>query len=98
MHRYRDSIVYDDKMMPDKFRFEKTMFGAYVLFPYDNEQEYKEHRFYKSIETVNIGGLPFLPGHTQLVELFLSELINDSDESAFERALLPRGMDKKLEK
>lgn len=98
MHRYRDSIVYDDKTMPDKFRFEKTMFGAYILFPYDNEQEYKEHRFYKSIETVNIGGLPFLPGHTQLVELFLSELISDSDESAFERALLPRGMDKKLEK
>lgn len=98
MHRYRDSIVYDDSTMPDKFRFEKTMFGAYVLFPYDNELEYREHRFYKSIEKVNIGGLPFLPGHTKLVESFLSELINDSDYSAFERALLPRGIEKKLEK
>lgn len=98
MHRYRDSIVYDDRTMPDKFRFEKTMFGAYVLFPYDNEHLYREHWFYKSIEKVNIGGLPFLPGHTQLVELFLSELINDSDESAFERALLPRGIEKKLGK
>lgn len=98
MHRYRDSILYDDKSMPKRFRFEKSMFGAYVLFPYDKEDEYKEHRFYKSIETVNIGGLPFLPGHTQLVELFLYELINDSEESAFERAILPRGIETKIEK
>lgn len=98
MHRYRDAILYEDKSLPKRFRFEKTMFGAYVLFPYDKEDEYKEHRFYKSIESVNIGGLPFLPGHTQLVELLLNELINDSDESAFERAILPRGIETKIEK
>ena len=44
------------------------MFGAYVLFPYADEDKYKEHHFYKSIDTVNIGGLPFLPGATALVE------------------------------
>ena len=54
MHRYRDSIVYENKL--SKFTFEKTMFGAYILFPYADEELYKEHRFYKSIETVNIGG------------------------------------------
>lgn len=36
MHRYRDSIVYENKV--SKFTFEKTMFGAYVLFPYDDEE------------------------------------------------------------
>lgn len=94
MHRYRDSIVYENKK--SKFTFEKTMFGAYILFPYDDEEKYKEHRFYKSIDTVNIGGLPFLPGSTQLVQKLLSELISDSKESAFERTTLPRGVEEKL--
>lgn len=72
------------------------MFGAYVLFPYnDPDGEYKDHRFYRSIETVNIGGLPFLPGTTELLENFLSELVADSSESAFERASLPRGIEEK---
>ena len=98
MHRYRDSIVYENKT-PSRFMFEKTMFGAYVLFPYDDpDEEYKNHHFYKSIETVNIGGLPFLPGTTKLVEDFLSELVADSPESAFERASLPRGIEEKLAK
>lgn len=98
MHRYRDSIVYENTGF-SRFMFEKKMFGAYVLFPYDDPNgEYKEHRFYKSIETVNIGGLPFLPGTTELVENFLAELVADSSESAFERASLPRGIDEKLAK
>lgn len=98
MHRYRDSIVYETDT-PSRFMFEKTMFGAYVLFPYDDpDGEYKNHRFYKSIETVNIGGLPFLPGTTQLLESFLAELVADSSESAFERASLPRGIEEKLAK
>lgn len=96
MHRYRDSIVYE-KDTPSRFMFEKKMFGAYVLFPYDDpDGEYENHRFYKSIETVNIGGLPFLPGTTELVETFLSELVADSSESAFERASLPRGIEERL--
>lgn len=109
MHRYRDSIVYENKI-PSRFMFEKTMFGAYVLFPYDDEEDYANgthiqnteeivgHKFYNSLETVNIGGLPFLPGTTKLVEDFLSELVADSAESAFERASLPRGIEEKLAK
>ena len=98
MHRYRDSIVYENTESP-RFMFEKKMFGAYVLFPYDDPNgEYKDHRFYKSIETVNIGGLPFLPGTTELLENFLAELVADSSESAFERASLPRGIEEKLAK
>ena len=74
------------------------MFGAYVLFPYNNEEEYKNHRFFKSIQKVNIGGLPFLPSAIDLVSQMLDELITDSPESAFERATLPRGIEDKLAK
>ena len=94
MHRYRDSIVYENP--ESRFTFEKTMFGAYILFPYANEEEYKEHRFYRSINTVNIGGLPFLPSATVLVTELLDELISDSSEAAFERATLPIGIEKRL--
>lgn len=61
----------------------------------DTAQLY-EHHFYKSIESVNIGGLPFLPGATSLVQKLLEELISDSKESAFERTTLPRGIEEKL--
>lgn len=106
MHRYRDSIVYENPK--SKFTFEKTMFGAYILFPYEDEEKYAEaesnengkavkgHKFYRSIDSVNIGGLPFLPGSTRLVQKLLLELINDSKESAFERTTLPRGIEEKL--
>ena len=94
MHRYRDAIVYENP--ESRFTFEKTMFGAYILFPYAEEEEYREHRFFKSIETVNIGGLPFLPSATSLVTGLLEELVSDSPESAFERASLPAGIEERL--
>lgn len=94
MHRYRDAIVYKNGASA----YERTMFGAYVLFPYWNEEEYKEHRFYKSIDEVNIGGLPFLPSATGLVTDMLDQLIADSPESAFERSTLPVGIEDRLKK
>lgn len=94
MHRYRDAIVYHNGADP----YERTMFGAYVLFPYANKEEYRGHKFFESIEKVNIGGLPFLPSETSMVQDMLDALIADSPDSAFERATLPRGIEDKLAK
>ncbi len=94
MHRYRDAIVRKKSQNP----FERTMFGAYILFPYKNENEFREHKFYKSIQEVNIGGLPFLPSSTSTVSNLLNELIADSPDSAFERTTLPSGIEEKLAK
>lgn len=94
MHRYRDAIVYQNGAEP----YERTMFGAYVLFPYGNEEEYRTHKFFESIDKVNIGGLPFLPSATNMVKDMLDALISDSPDSAFERATLPRGIEDKLAK
>lgn len=95
MHRYRDAIVYDTAKN-GSFNFERSMFGAYILFPYKDKGDYKNHRFYKSIEQVNVGGLPFLPSETEYVSNFLEELINDSPDTAFNRAILPFGIEDKL--
>ncbi|WPP40707.1 DUF2357 domain-containing protein [Paenibacillus hunanensis] len=91
MHRYRDAMVHlDDSSAEDRERYERTMYGAYVLFPYGDEEQYREHHFYKSIQRINVGALPFLPNATSLVEQFLDELIADSPEKSYERATVPQ--------
>ncbi|HZJ76128.1 MAG TPA: nuclease domain-containing protein, partial [Oscillospiraceae bacterium] len=92
MHRYRDAIIYqNNKAGGNESNAERNIFGAFVLFPYSNEEEYKEHELYKSIEFVNVGGIPFLPSSTKLVEEFLDELIEESAPSSYERSLRQRG-------
>ena len=88
MHRYRDAIVYSEGSGSE---LERSMFGAYVLFPYHDEEQYREHKFYKSIGLINVGAFPFLPNSTGLMEAFLDEIIMDSPEKAFERSTRPRG-------
>ncbi len=87
MHRYRDSIV-----VKQNGPYERNAFGAYVLFPWSDEVSYQSHDFYKSIDKVNIGGLPFLPNATDLVERFVEHLIDKSPEEILEEGILPRGV------
>lgn len=86
MHRYRDSIVVNTGE-----RYERTAFGAYVLFPWREWEEYQIHRLYQSIDQVNIGGLPFLPNATELVERFIDNLLNKSAEQLQQEGILPKG-------
>jgi uncharacterized protein len=87
MHRYRDAHVmkYHGKSC------ERYAFGAYVLFPWHDEHTYQNHPFYKSINEVNIGGLPFLPNSITLVERFIERLIESNPEDLQEEGILPRG-------
>ncbi|HHV99244.1 MAG TPA: DUF2357 domain-containing protein [Clostridiaceae bacterium] len=79
MHRYRDAIV---SQLNSGLQFKYDTIGAYVMFPYADEEKFKNHRFYKSIETVNIGALPMLPGSTVLMEEHLKELLMQSEFDA----------------
>lgn len=106
MHRYRDAIIYDykkDRLSKRKEQIRNNyeeinncIFGAFVLFPYNNEEEFRNNKFYKSIEEVNIGAIPFLPSTTKLMESFLDDLVNESSYSTFERALEPIGKENYL--
>ncbi|MBO8157853.1 MAG: DUF2357 domain-containing protein [Bacillaceae bacterium] len=87
MHRYRDAWV-----VKSNGPYERHAFGAYVLFPWHDEDSYKEeHPFYKSIDQVNIGGFPFLPNATLLVERFVEHLIESNPEDLQEQGILPKG-------
>jgi uncharacterized protein len=86
MHRYRDSLV-----IKQNGPYERNAFGAYVLFPWFDQNSYQEHQFYQSINEVNIGGLPFLPNATDLVEQFVERLIEKSPEELQQEGILPKG-------
>ncbi|KQU63355.1 hypothetical protein ASG66_02790 [Bacillus sp. Leaf406] len=88
MHRYRDALV---KKHDERDSYERYSFGAYVLFPWNEEQAYLEHPFYKSIDEVNIGGLPFLPNSTVLVETLVERLVESNPEDLQEEGVLPTG-------
>ncbi|WP_308282452.1 DUF2357 domain-containing protein [Clostridium estertheticum] len=75
MHRYRDAIV---SKLSNDVQFKYDTFGAYVMFPYGDEEKFKEHDFYKSIEEVNIGAFPMLPGSTKLITKQLKKIIEQS--------------------
>ncbi|QUW20479.1 restriction endonuclease-like protein [Sporosarcina sp. Marseille-Q4063] len=92
MHRYRDSIVVNTDG-----RYERTAFGAYVLFPWNDEQRYKDHPLYESIDSVNIGGFPFLPNATTLVDRFIDNLLNKSPAQLQQEGILPKGSYEEIE-
>lgn len=90
MHRYRDSLVVQHEELTE-YPYERHAFGAYVLFPWNQEEFYEGHRFYQSIEKVNIGGFPFLPNATRLVEQFVEWLVDKSPEEIQKEGILPKG-------
>ena len=67
MHRYQDALVLPHPIDPERYR-RSSVIGAAVLFPYPDEDAYRSHRFFASLQAVEIGGLPFLPRATSLVE------------------------------
>ena len=75
MHRYRDAIVSENKK---EEYFKYSTFGAYVMFPCSDEKKFEEHRFYKSIERVNIGAIPMLPGSNSLMKKQIAKIIGES--------------------
>jgi hypothetical protein len=79
MHRYRDSIVSE---LDNDVQFKYKTFGAYVMFPYSNEKQFMTHKFYKSIEKVNIGAFPMIPGSTSLITEHLKNIINGTNLEA----------------
>lgn len=93
MHRYRDAIVHTTKQGD----YEKTVFGAFVLFPGSDETRYKEDAFYESIQKVGIGGFPFLPLTYHLVGEFLQELVEVSGHNHYQDTPVQQGMTKYLE-
>lgn len=81
MHRYRDALIYRDRPDEDLTR---PVYGAYALYPgYFAAQAPKQNPYHESIENIDIGAFPMLPGKEQkwLVE-FLREMLGLTDQNS----------------
>jgi predicted component of viral defense system (DUF524 family) len=78
MHRYRDALV----IRAPATGFSRVVRGAVVLFPFADETTYRKHKFFESLASVEIGGLPFLPNATTLVTAKLNDLLAASGFSS----------------
>ncbi|MGL4874157.1 MAG: DUF2357 domain-containing protein [Clostridium sp.] len=85
MHRYRDSIV---AYVQEIKQFKYETFGAYVMFPYENEIDFIEDKYYKSIEKVNIGAFPMLPKENNLIYKHLGKILNENIKDAHRRRVV----------
>lgn len=75
MHRYRDAIVLPHPLRPGEYKT-GVVIGAAVLFPLPDEETYRQHRFYNSLDAVEIGGIPLLPQTSKLFEEKLEKILN----------------------
>lgn len=73
MHRYKDAIVN-----PALKTYPRLVRSACILFPGPPGEDYRGHRFFKSIEDVGVGGLPFLPSQKEYVRERLRKVIQDA--------------------
>ena len=74
MHRYRDAIAIPH---PITLQYQRgVVVGAAVLFPHPNEADYFGHRFHKSLDQVEIGGIPLLPNSTSMLQAKIEQLLS----------------------
>lgn len=86
LHRYRDAILHTEPTFSENYRAAVKNLGGIILYPYPGkEQDFKNNKFYESIQEVNIGALPFLPSKTTLFKRFLDDLLNVTPEQHFEQ-------------
>lgn len=73
MHRYRDAIYYSKEHEPYR---SKEIIGGYILFPGRGNDEHIKKRYYSaSVESVNIGAFPLLPGCDTLLKAHLDDIL-----------------------
>lgn len=67
----------------------RTVIEGAALFPLDAEASrgFEDSRFWKGLERLGIGALPFLPGSTRYVEAWLRKVLNRSGWSTAGRAI-----------
>jgi predicted component of viral defense system (DUF524 family) len=90
LHRYRDAILWEQDT-EESVKVANKSLGGVILFPYPNdEQEFKTHPFYESIDRVNIGAIPLQPGShrkNKLYRDYLDSLFEESGETINERRI-----------
>lgn len=82
LHRYRDAVVIADPRSPiyvlkDPWAKVRPVVKGAALYPLPSaeSENYSESRLARAMETLGIGGIPFLPGNTEIFEQWLTRLL-----------------------
>ena len=98
MHAYRDQIVHEQASERTTASAEATIWdlgyrrwvqqtvGAFVLYPYAGADAAR-NRFFESIDTVGVGGVPFLPSRREEVTRLLKRIIEMSTDAVEDNAI-----------
>jgi predicted component of viral defense system (DUF524 family) len=90
LHRYRDAILARKEQQTTYTSALKSL-GGIILFPYPQEEErFRQHRFFQSQQEVNIGAIPLKPGPEEqhrLFREFLHRLFESPPEALYEQAI-----------
>ncbi len=88
LHRYRDAILMslpEGNETSSRQLKRRTIMGV-VLFPYrDANGNYENGDFFRSLDAVGIGALPFLPSQESFVRKWLGSVLEQSGWSLAER-------------
>lgn len=78
LHRYRDAII----VRYPKYGRGRPVVRAAALFPLgvEHSELWTEHPYYRSIEEVGVGALPFLPTNTSMVAAWIREALQSTPE------------------
>lgn len=77
MHRYRDALLeFDGNQQPPHLK--RTVVQGAAMFPYVEPTfgAFGEGRLWKSLQSLGVGAIPMLPGHTEYAEAWLKAALS----------------------
>jgi len=89
LHRYRDAILEETGAEgPRSETFKRNVVEGVALFPFaDVNDEFRESRFWTSLERLGIGAIPFLPSEMRYLEEWLRAVLKRGGWSTAERVI-----------
>jgi len=82
LHRYRDAILYEEKLVQDlePATLSRSVIQGLALYPYtvQSDTQYPSSRLYKVFQRIGIGAIPFVPTQVDYVKTWLESFLNST--------------------
>ena len=98
LHRYRDALLESDASQQTP-RLKRTVVQAAAMFPYVEATSgaFGGGRLWKSLQTLGVGAIPMLPGHTEYAEAWLRTALSHGGWGLADWAVSHRSSDRAQE-
>lgn len=98
LHRYRDALLEPDASQ-QPLQFKRTVVQAAAMFPYVEPSGgvFSQGRLWQSLQTLGVGAIPMLPGHTEYAEAWLRTALSHGGWGLADLAVSHRSSDRARE-